>query len=94
VSVLSRNYPNPFSGTTTIGITIPAGEPQFIRILVFDVLGNPVARLVNAQLAPGEHEVVFDAAGLPGGIYLYRMEIIRDGVTESVGFPQKMICLD
>lgn len=93
-TVLSRNYPNPFSRTTTIGITVPAGDPQFIRISVYDVLGNAVAILVNAKLAPGEHEVVFDATGLPGGIYLYRMEIIRNGVAETTGVPQKMICLD
>jgi hypothetical protein len=37
-------------------------------------MGREVATLVNAALKPGIYKVVFEASGLPGGVYLYRIE--------------------
>ncbi len=69
---LAQNYPNPFNPTTTIAYALPAA--RHVRLRVFDMLGREVAILTDAFRAPGAHEVVFDAEGLPGGIYLYRLE--------------------
>jgi endo-1,4-beta-xylanase len=41
---------------------------------VYDVLGREVARLVEGAQAAGVQEAVFDAAHLPSGVYLYRIE--------------------
>ncbi len=69
---LAQNYPNPFNPSTNIAYALPA--TRHVRLRVFDMLGREVTTLVDAVRGPGPHEVVFDAEGLPGGIYLYRLE--------------------
>ena len=44
-----------------------------VRLEVYDVLGRRVRTLVNAPQAAGEHEVVLLPAGLPAGVYTYRL---------------------
>jgi cyclomaltodextrinase / maltogenic alpha-amylase / neopullulanase len=70
--VLEANYPNPFNPSTTIAFTLP--ESGRVRLEVFDLLGRRVAVLADDVRATGRHEVVFDAAGLASGTYLYRLE--------------------
>jgi hypothetical protein len=38
------------------------------------MLGETVAVLVNERLNAGNYNYRFDAAGLPSGIYLYRLQ--------------------
>jgi endonuclease I len=73
---LKQNYPNPFNPQTKIGFTVPniTGNLSFVKLAVYDVVGNEVALLVNEEKAPGDHQVTFDASNLPGGVYFYRME--------------------
>ncbi|MCH7516350.1 MAG: T9SS type A sorting domain-containing protein [Bacteroidetes bacterium] len=102
---LSQNYPNPFNPSTKIKFTIPTspqsppyqgGEVKqgwFIQLVVYDILGNEIATLVNKELPPGEYEVDFSASGedaytLPSGIYFYQL---RAG--ESFVQTKKMILL-
>ncbi len=70
--VLEGNYPNPFNLTTTIRFGLP--EPAQVKLTVYDVLGRRVRVLVDAMRAAGMHEMIFDAGGLPSGIYLYHLE--------------------
>ena len=72
-TTLMQNYPNPFNPSTTIGYEI--GSDGQVRIEVCDVLGRTVATLVNGPLRAGRHSVVFDASGLPSGVYFYRMQV-------------------
>ena len=69
---LHGSYPNPFNPSTTIAFEMP--EASRVRIIVFDVVGREVALLVDEPRAAGAHEVVFDAAGLPSGVYFVRLE--------------------
>ena len=70
---LGQNYPNPFDGTTRIPFALPeAGET---RLALYDLLGREVAVLFAGALPAGVHEVAFDAAGLPRGVYLYRLAV-------------------
>lgn len=82
---LQQNYPNPFNPSTTISYNLP--EVSFVQLSVFDVLGQEVAVLVNSLQAAGQHNAVFNAAGLPGGVYLCR---INAGHNTSV---KKMLLL-
>ncbi|MBI4429415.1 MAG: T9SS type A sorting domain-containing protein [Ignavibacteriales bacterium] len=66
---LSQNYPNPFNPTTTLRYTIPLTE--FVSLAVYNALGQRVALLVNEIRSPGTYVEVFDAHGLPTGIYFY-----------------------
>jgi len=70
--VLEQNYPNPFNPSTVIRYQLP--EAGKVRLEVFDVLGRQVATLADSENKPaGIHSVIFDAAGLSSGIYLYRL---------------------
>jgi hypothetical protein len=40
---------------------------------VYDILGNEIESLVNEEKSPGTYEVIMDAAGLPSGIYFYKL---------------------
>jgi hypothetical protein len=69
---LSQNYPNPFNPKTTIKYSIPS--LAFVKIKVFNLLGQEIAELVNKELQTGNYEVSFDATNFPSGIYFYRIE--------------------
>ena len=80
---LEGNYPNPFNPTTTITFTVPEASP--VRLAVYDMLGRQVQVLVDSNVAAGRNEVVFEAAGLPTGTYLYRL------TTPQGSFVKKMM---
>ena len=71
--VLLGNYPNPFNPETTIRYALPqAGK---VRLVVYDLLGQEVAVLVDGSRPAGHHTVRFDGGGLPSGSYVYRLQI-------------------
>ncbi len=75
--LLHRNYPNPFNPSTTLSFTLP--EVTIVRLSVTDMLGRRLALLIDGEvLAAGTHRRMFNAAGLPSGMYLYRLET-REG---------------
>ena len=77
VFALHQNHPNPFNPTTTLRFDLP--EAGDVTILVYDLMGREVARLVERRMEPGYHAVVWsglDEAGrqVPTGVYIVRME--------------------
>jgi hypothetical protein len=71
VFALQQNYPNPFNPTTKIAFSVPS--QMKVELVVYNVLGQKVATLVNETLSAGGHEVPFDASRLASGMYLYRI---------------------
>jgi sugar lactone lactonase YvrE len=69
---LSQNYPNPFNATSNFGFRISSLSD--VSLKVFDLLGQEVATIVNERLAAGSYTRRWDAAGLPSGIYFYRLQ--------------------
>ena len=69
---LEGNYPNPFNPFTTIRYALT--EESRVRLVVYDVLGREVRVLVDGQVEAGVHELSFEAADLPSGLYVYRLE--------------------
>ncbi len=73
---LEQNYPNPFNPSTTIKFSISSvetGHTTYVKLKVYDILGSEIATLVNEDKPAGEYEVIFNATGLPNGIYVYRL---------------------
>lgn len=69
---LYQNYPNPFNPGTKISFTI--GSPGKVSLKVHDILGREVAVLLDENLSAGSYERVFEAKGLPGGVYFYTLK--------------------
>jgi hypothetical protein len=69
---LQQNYPNPFNPSTTIEFTIP--KTGFVTLTIYDILGEKVATLVSENLTAGSYKYQWDARGLAGGVYFYRIE--------------------
>jgi hypothetical protein len=75
---LEQNYPNPFNPSTKIKYQIPASlNPSkggiLVQLIVYDILGNQIATLVNEEKQSGVYEVEFDGSNLPSGIYFYQL---------------------
>jgi serine protease AprX len=69
---LDQNYPNPFNPSTTISFTLP--ESAQVRLVVYDVTGREVARLIEGSLPAGNHTASWEASAMPSGLYLYRID--------------------
>ncbi len=68
---LSNNYPNPFNPETRIDFALP--EAGLTRLVIYDLLGKEVARLIDGELSAGYHNVKWNASESASGIYFYRL---------------------
>jgi hypothetical protein len=76
---LDQNYPNPFNPSTVINWQIPVDS--YVSLIIYNVLGKEVVRLVNNRFNAGLYSTDFDASGLSSGIYFYTLE--ATGVDKS-----------
>lgn len=70
---LNQNYPNPFNPSTKIHFQTQV--QGFIKLIVYDMLGNEVRTIVNENRPAGNYEVDFNASNLPSGIYMYTLTV-------------------
>lgn len=76
---LSQNSPNPFNPQTLISYDIPAGQPQDVRLRVYDVRGRLLCTLVDEVKGPGSYSVTWDGRASRGeavgtGVYFCVMD--------------------
>ncbi|MEI7662624.1 MAG: T9SS type A sorting domain-containing protein, partial [Bacteroidota bacterium] len=83
------NYPNPFSGNTTIIWNLP--ENGHVRLVLTDMTGHTISTLADRQELAGVHSVVFDPSGLTLAPGVYLCKIIFDGVTDKYVKVNKMV---
>ena len=77
--VLDGVYPNPFRTQVTFRIGLPRQDK--VRLIVYDILGREVARIVDGEMPAGWHELRWHEPGLASGLYLVRFEA---GKTQQV----------
>jgi hypothetical protein len=65
-------YYNPVSGMLNICYSIPAEKMVKFRIL--DLTGKQIAKFTINKVMPGKHTIVWNASGIPAGIYLLEMD--------------------
>jgi len=82
---MGQNYPNPFNPTTTIQFTMT--KKDNIRLVIYNIIGQQVAELVNGEVDAGTHNVTFNAGNLTSGIYFYTLS------GNSVSITKKMILM-
>lgn len=69
---LNAPYPNPFNPVTTLDYTLR--QTCQARLAVLNMAGHELAVLAQGLQESGPHSVRFNAAGLPSGMYLARLE--------------------
>jgi C1A family cysteine protease len=75
--VLEQNYPNPFNNSTVIKFAV--SKSSYVTLKVFNSLGEKIAELVNETKQVGSYRVSFGSAGIPSGVYYYRLEATPNG---------------
>ena len=69
---LSGNYPNPFSGHTSLTYKLPVST--HVKIEVYDLLGRNIATLIDRPERAGVHRAQWDASGFASGTYIIKIE--------------------
>jgi len=78
---LKQNFPNPFNPLTTISYDLPNAE--FVSLIVYNMLGQEINRLVKGMQPAGRHQVQWDASQLGSGIYFYTIEVGKFKATKK-----------
>jgi 5'-nucleotidase/UDP-sugar diphosphatase len=68
---LDQNSPNPFVAETSLRFAVPAR--MHVSMSVHDAVGRKVAVLADREFEGGMHQLRFNAAGLPSGLYFCRL---------------------
>lgn len=83
---LEQNYPNPFNPGTKIKYTVASSKSSggaFVKLKIFDLLGNEIATLVNEYQPAGIYEVEFNVGqsvdgqtipAIANGVYFYQLD--------------------
>ena len=84
---LYGNYPNPFNPVTTIIYHLI--EDEFVKITIYDLLGNVVNTLVNKTVDSGYNSVQWNSKNTEGqsvaaGVYFYSIEVGNFRQTEKM----------
>ena len=80
---LSQNYPNPFNPSTTIRFDL--AKSTDVTLIVYNSIGQEVARIFEGHQKAGSYEATFDAGKLSSGTYYYRL------TTDSFVETKKMV---
>ncbi len=69
---LLRNFPNPFTGETTISFFL--ADPGDVQLSVADLSGRTVQTILHRYLTRGTHAFRFDGQQISPGVYLIMLE--------------------
>ncbi|MDD4277459.1 MAG: C10 family peptidase [Candidatus Cloacimonetes bacterium] len=84
---LQQNYPNPFNPTTTISYFLP--EAGNIQLDIYNLKGQLLTTIVNADQEAGKHSVTWNGTDTKGqsvasGVYFYRLSSPHKTLTKRM----------
>jgi hypothetical protein len=68
------SYPNPFNASVALRFELSDASPY--DLVIYDIRGREVWKLASCNLQLGTNEVVWNAEGLPSGIYFVKLSVI------------------
>ena len=80
--LLDAAYPSPAREAVNFAYSLPADGR--VMLSVYDLSGRRVATLVEADHTAGRHEVAWNCAEIPSGVYLYRLETTAGSLTRRL----------
>jgi hypothetical protein len=89
--LLGQNYPNPFNPTTTMDYQLAA--PGYVSVVVYNTLGQEVARLVQAQQDAGYYSTAWNAGNSPSGMYYVRMTVSDQSGKQLYATTKKLLLM-
>ena len=69
---LEQNYPNPFTGRTTVPFSLP--EAANVHFFIVDAMGH-VVNSFSRHFDAGEQSITIDMEAYSSGIYYYGIEV-------------------
>lgn len=93
---LNQSYPNPFNHSITIAYVLP--EDARVRLVIYDISGREMVRLVERNEEAGYHSVSWNGKtttgrDVPSGVYIYRLEATPAESSEPFEASRKMVLL-
>lgn len=79
---LFQNYPNPFTGVTTIRFDLPS--TQKARLSILDMSGREIRILTDNTAEAGSHLVKLNSSGLPPQSYIVRLQTEEGILTRKI----------
>ncbi|MDP8207614.1 MAG: right-handed parallel beta-helix repeat-containing protein [Candidatus Electryonea clarkiae] len=84
---LKHSYPNPFNQTVFIPFALP--KQTEVKIIIYNLLGQEVAELVNRKVTAGNHKIIWQGVnnkGIPvaSGIYFVNMKASNHNQTRKM----------
>jgi hypothetical protein len=79
---ISQNYPNPFSGSTYVEVTL--NESSAVSMEVYTLTGQKVAMNDYGFKSVGSHTIAIDGSQLTSGIYFYTVTAGENKVTRKM----------
>ncbi len=83
--ILYQNYPNPFNPVTNIKYSIMSNmkrQTSNVRLVIFDITGKEVKKLVDKDQSAGTYLVDWNASGFSSGVYFYSL-MIEDNLIDT-----------
>lgn len=75
-------HPNPFNAETDLTFALPeAGE---VSLIVYNIQGREIARLVEGWHSAGQYEVTFNGIKLANGIYFAQLISVKSNQTQKL----------
>jgi hypothetical protein len=87
---LEQNFPNPFNSKTAISYWLL--DVSKVELEIFNLLGQRIETLVEAEQSAGFHIVEWNASSFPSGIYYYRLKA-GSQKHNAMSEPRKMVVL-